>query len=168
MTRIIDTPLSTFHFPPSSFLPPLLQVILEVACDAFVEVDALVAAHVVALTGIYIEVGLGVGTDTGFEEGVSVLWYYGGVVETDYDLQPALQVFSLVDETGLRISLGVALRGVHITLAVHHLIPFPVDYRSACHSHLKHVGVVGHQAYCHKSSVAPSMHSQAVNIDVRQ
>lgn len=46
----------------------LLQVVVEVAGDAFVEVYALVAAHVVGLAWIYEEIGLGAGGDARFQE----------------------------------------------------------------------------------------------------
>lgn len=46
----------------------LLQVVVEVAGDAFVEVYALVTAHVVGLAWIYEEVGLRAGGDARFQE----------------------------------------------------------------------------------------------------
>ena len=58
----------------------LLQVVVEVADDAFVEVYALVTAHVVGLAWVYEEVGLGAGGDARFQERVGVLWEHHGVV----------------------------------------------------------------------------------------
>ena len=83
------------------------------------QVHALMTAHVVTLTGIDEEVGLGAGCDTGLEEAVGMLGHNGGVIEADNNLQAALQVTSLVDEAGLGITLGVILRRIHVTLAIH-------------------------------------------------
>lgn len=55
-------------------------MVVEVAGDAFVEVYALVAAHVVGLARIYEEVGLGAGSDARFQERVGVLWEHHWVV----------------------------------------------------------------------------------------
>ena len=46
----------------------LLQVVLEVLGDPFVKVDALVSRHVVTLTWINEEVGLGAGFGTSIQE----------------------------------------------------------------------------------------------------
>ena len=76
----------------------LLQIVLEVACYALVQVDALVATHVVSLAWIDVEVGLGIGSDASLQERVGMLWHYRWVVKANDDLQPAFQVFSLVNE----------------------------------------------------------------------
>ena len=57
---------------------------------------------------------------------------------------------------------------VHISFSVHHLVPFPVDHRTSCDSHLEDLRVVGDQRDCHESAVAPAVHSYPVLIDVRQ
>lgn len=56
------------------------------------------AHHVVTLTGIDVEIGLGSGGDAGLEEAVSMLGNDGRIVKADDDLEAALEVLSLVDE----------------------------------------------------------------------
>ena len=121
-----------------------------------------------ALAGIDKEVGLSVGANTCLKERIGMLWHNSGIVETDDDLQTALEVLSLVDERRAGITLGIALWGIHIALAIHDLIPLPVDYRTSCHAHLEHIGVVGHQADGHESTEAPAMNSQALHVDIGQ
>ena len=38
--------------------------------------------------------------------------------------------------------IDFGLWGVHIALAIHHLVPVPVDYRAACYAYLEHIRVV--------------------------
>ena len=64
----------------------LLQIVVEIACDALVQVHALVACHVMALAGIDKEVGLRVGANTCLKERIGVLRHNSGIVETDDDL----------------------------------------------------------------------------------
>ena len=130
------------------------------------QVHALVAHHVVALARIDVEIGLRSGGDAGFQETVGMLGNYRRVIEADDDLQAALEVGSLVDQAGLLVALGVGLRGVHIALAIHHLIPLPVDDGTAGDTHLEHVRVVGHQTDGHEAAEAPSVHAQTRGIDI--
>lgn len=74
------------------------QIVLKVACDALVQVHALVAHHVVALAGIDVEVGLGAGSNARVEETVGMLRHHSRIVETDDDLQATLEVLGLVDK----------------------------------------------------------------------
>ena len=50
------------------------------------QVNALVAHHVVPLSRIDIEVGLCSGGDAGFEETVGMLWHYSWIIKTDNNL----------------------------------------------------------------------------------
>ena len=112
------------------------------------------------------EVGLCAGLDAGIQETQAVLWYHSVIVITRDNLQLTLQVLGLADQTALGITLGVILWGTHIALAIHHLIPFPVDHRTACYTYLKHVGVVGHQTDGHESTKAPAVNTQSVCIHI--
>ena len=144
----------------------LFEVVVEVAGDALVEVDALVAHHVVALAGIDVEVGLGTGGDTGFKEAVGVLGHNGGVVEADDDLQAAFEVGSAMDAACASVAFGVGLRGVHVALTIHDLVPLPVDDGTAGYADYEDIGMVGHQADGHESAEAPSVHTDAGCVDV--
>ena len=84
------------------------------------------------------------------------------------NLKTPLEVLGLVEQAGLGISLGVGLRGVHITLAIHHLIVFPVDDRTSCHAYLERLRMAAHQVGRHESAEAPSVHTDTVGIDVGQ
>ena len=119
-----------------------------------------------ALTGIDEEIGLGAGFGTGIQELQCMLRYHRGVVHADDNLQLALQVFGLVDKTRLLVALRILFWRVHITLTVHHLVPFPVDNRAACHTHLEDLGISGHQRCSHKAAKAPSVNTYSVGIHI--
>ena len=95
-----------------------------------------------------------------------MLRHDGGVIEANDNLQAALEVCRLVDEAGLGITVGVSLRCVHVALAIHHLIPFPVDDGTTGYTHLEDIRIVGHQADGHKAAKTPSVNTQACSIDV--
>ena len=109
------------------------------------QMSALMTSHVVRLARIDEEVWLGACCDASLEEGEAVLWHYGHIVQALDNLQLALQVLCLIEQRGLPVTLWVGLWGVHIALAIHHLVPVPVDYRTACYAYLEHVRIVGHQ-----------------------
>ena len=131
------------------------------------QVYALATAHVVWLAGICEEVRLSACLDASLDELQAMLWHHGLVVETLDYLQLALQVLGLAQQRSLLISFRVGLRGVHVSLTVHHLIPFPVDDRSSSHTHLEDIGMVGHQADGHESTKAPAVYTQSVHVHVR-
>ena len=84
------------------------------------------------------------------------------------DQELALEILSLVDEAGLCIALGVDLRIVHISFAVHYLIPLPVDYRSSGNCHLEDLRIVGDERDSHKSTITPAVYSDSVLIHIRE
>ena len=130
------------------------------------QVYALVSAHVVRLSGIDEEVGLSARLDTFGKERQAMLRHHRVVVISRDNLQFSLQVLRLAQEARLLVAFGVGLRRVHISFAVHHLVPFPVDDGTSCHAHLEHVGIVGHEGDGHESAEAPSVHAHAVGIDI--
>ena len=99
------------------------------------QVSALMTSHVVRLAWIDEEVWLSTCCDASLEEGETVLWHYGHVVQALDNLELALQVLCLVEQGGLLVTLWIGLRGVHIALAIHHLVPVPVDDRTTCHAY---------------------------------
>ena len=132
------------------------------------QVSALMTSHVVRLTWIYEEIWLGTGCDTCLQEGEAVLWHYGHIVQALDNLQLALQVLSLIEQGCLLVTFWVGLRSVHIALAIHHLVPVPVDNRTAGYAYLEYVRIVGHQRDGHESTEAPSVNANLVGIYVRQ
>lgn len=62
------------------------------------QMDGLMTTHVVGLTRIDEEVGLSAGGDASLEERECMLRNDNRVVESDDDLQLALQVLSLVEQ----------------------------------------------------------------------
>ena len=126
------------------------------------------AEHVVPVAGVEEQVGLCAGIDAGTDEGEGVLRHAGGVVVAQDDLQATLQVLGLRQQAGRGIALGILLRRVHIALAVHHLVVFPVDDRSAGHAHLEDIGVGAHQVRGHEAAEAPAVDAQAVSVHVGQ
>ena len=109
------------------------------------EMDTGMTTHVVLLTRVGEEVGLCAGLDTGVEERQTMLGDDSVVVVARDDLESALQILGLVDEAGLGIAFGIRLRGTHVALTIHHLVPFPVDDRASCYANLEYVRIVGHQ-----------------------
>ena len=89
------------------------------------QMSALMASHVVRLARIDEEVGLGTGCDTCLQEGEAVLWHYGHIVQALDNLQLTLQVLGLIEQGCLLVTLWVGLWGIHIALAIHHLVPVP-------------------------------------------
>ena len=83
--------------------------------------------------------------DTCFKERESVLRYHRSVISADDNLQFATEILCLRQKRCLCVSLWIGLWSVHIALAVHNLVPFPVDDRTAGHAYLEHVRVIGHK-----------------------
>ena len=132
------------------------------------QMHTLVSHHVVSLAWIDEEVGLCASFGTCVDERQGVLGNNRRVVHTDDNLQFALEVLGHRDERTSLDTLLVGVGSAHVSLAIHHLIPSPVDDRTSSHSHLEHVGIVGHKRYGHKSAIAPSVHTKSVGIDIRQ
>ena len=137
----------------------LFQVIFEILSDTLVQMNAGVASHVVLLTRIGKEVGLCAGLDASIEERQTMLWYDGIVVIARDDLELTLQIACLVDETGLFVTFRIRLRRVHIALAIHHLVPFPVNNGTAGYANLEYVRIVGHQRDGHETTEGPSVNT---------
>ena len=143
----------------------LFEIIFEIARDAFVEVNTVSSRHIMSLGRIDKEVGLRTGIDAGAHEREGVLRHAGGVVASDDDLQASLQVGGMVEQAALGIAFGVAFGGVHIALAVHHLVVFPVDDGASGNAHLEGFGVARHHRNRHEASEAPAMHADAVFVN---
>ena len=77
--------------------------------DAFVQMYAGVAPHVVLLAGIGKEIGLCASLDTSIEERQTMLRNDGVVVIARNNLQLTFQVLGLVDETGFLVAFGIRL-----------------------------------------------------------
>ena len=74
----------------------LLQIIFEVLRYALMQVYTLMTAHIVRLSRINEEVGLGAFLDALGYEGETMLRHYCVVIVARYDLQLAFQVFRFV------------------------------------------------------------------------
>ena len=88
--------------------------------------------------------------------------YHSVVYGTLAYQQLALKVFCTRDKAGLLETVSVGLVGLHIALAVHNLIPFPVNDRTSGHTNLEYFGVVDHKRYGHESAVTPAMNAYTV------
>ena len=97
-----------------------------------------------------------------------MLRHYSSIVVAGNNLKSALKILCLIEQRGLLVTLGIGLRSIHIALAIHHLIPMPVDYRTACYANLEYVWIVGHKRDCHESAEAPTMYTNAVGIYIRK
>ena len=58
------------------------------------------------------------------------------------------------------------MRGVHVALAVHHLVQLPVDDGATGHTYLEHVGVRTHEVGGHETAKRPAVYANAVGINV--
>ena len=74
----------------------LLQIIFKILRDALMQVHTLMTAHIVRLSRINEEVGLGTFFDALGYEGEAMLRHYCVVIVARYDLQLAFKVFRLV------------------------------------------------------------------------
>ena len=93
---------------------------------------------------------------------------YGVVQGALADEELAFEVFGLVDKGGAFKALRVGLRGVHVALSVHDLVPFPVDDGAAGNAHLEGVRVGGHEADGHETAVAPAVNANTGGIHIGQ
>ena len=132
------------------------------------EMHHIAAHHIMFLTGINEIVGLRAGIFAGAEESKAVLQHASAVVKTHDDLQAAFEVLGLRQERGTFVTFGIFLRRVHVALAIHHLVIFPVDNRAARHADFEHVGVGTHEVGGHVAAERPAMHAETVSIDIRQ
>ena len=132
------------------------------------EMHTVAPHHVVPVAGIDEEVGMRPLVDAGFQEGVGHLGDTDGIVAAMDDEQAALQVAGLLQEAAVLISLGVALGGVHVALAVHHFVVFPIGDGATGHTHLEHVGIGEHQVGGHESAITPAVYTETVNVHVGQ
>ena len=107
--------------------------------------DSVLSCHIMLVAWIREVVDLDVVLHAFTYEAQTMLPYNNRVDSALTDEELALEILGLVDEAGLCISLRIGVRMIHITLSVHNLIPFPVDYRTSGHSHLEYIRVVGYQ-----------------------
>ena len=98
---------------------------------------AFATADVVFVVGIDEVVDLAVVVDAALDEFEGVLPNHGVVLAAvDYE-EVSVEVFGFVEEAVGGIAVGVLLWGVHIALAVHDFVPFPVDDGAAGAAHFE-------------------------------
>ena len=94
------------------FQQTVLQVVFKIHCYLVVEVDALLAPHVVLCLRVREEVNLDIVIDAFLYEAQAVLPYYNRVDNALAYEKLALEVLSLVDEAYLCVTFSVDLRVV--------------------------------------------------------
>ena len=146
----------------------LFQEIKEIAADALVQMGTLMTSHIVRFARVDEIIGLSTIQYALVQERTSVLGYHCGIIFSDNDLQSSFQVLGLGNQAGLGVSLRIGLRGVHVTLAVHHFIPTPVDDRTTSYAYLEYVRMVGHHGNSHETAKTPAMYAYAVSVYIRQ
>jgi hypothetical protein len=105
-------------------------------------VYSVLAGNIVLMARVREIIDLNVILDTFSYEAEAVLPYDYRIDSTLTDQELALEILRLVDEAGLCVSFRIGCRIVHITLSIHYLIPFPVDYRTSGYSDLEYVRIV--------------------------
>ena len=105
------------------------------------QVDAVATDDVVLMTRVDEEVGVGACVDAGLHEREGVLRYAGIVMVVVDDEQVAYEGTGQTVKVTFGIAVGVALRGVHVALAIHHFVVAPVYNGSAGYTHFEEVGV---------------------------
>ena len=128
--------------------------------------DSVLSHHIMLCARIWEIVYLYIVLDAFAYEAQTMLPYDHRVNSTLADKQLALEILGLVDEACLCISFRITFRMIHIAFSIHHLVPFPVDYRTACYSYLEDVRIICDQRYGHESAVAPSMYSDTLLVDI--
>ena len=83
------------------------------------------------------------------------------------DEQMAFEVLGFVEQAVSLLAFWILLRGVHIALAVHNLIPLPIYDGAAGTAHLEHLGVRQLQGNGHESSEAPALNTHTVLVNIR-
>ena len=68
-------------------------------------------------------------------------WVDGSLTDEKF----ALEVLCLVDEACLLVAFRIDVRMIHVSLAIHYLIPFPVDHRATGNCYLEDVRIIGDQ-----------------------
>ena len=80
------------------------------------------------------------------------------VVTSVDDHETPFEVFGLTKQGGAFVTFGIGLWSVHVAFAIHDLVETPIDDRTSCHTHLKHIGIGGHEAGGHETSETPTMY----------
>ena len=123
--------------------------------------DSVTAVNVVGSCGIGEIIHRNEAVNALLDEGETVLPDHGIVHGALADEEFALQICGLVDKgSGLK-AIRIGLRGIHIALSVHDLVPLPVNDGTARNAHLEHVRIGGHQGDGHESAVAPAVYADA-------
>ena len=104
--------------------------------------DPVLAHHIVLGARIWEIVHLNIVLHAFTYETQTVLPHDHRVNRALTDEKLALEILCLADEACLRITFRIPLRMVHISLSIHHLVPFPVNHRTACDSNLEDFRVV--------------------------
>ena len=130
------------------------------------KVNSILAHYVVLVAWVREVVYLYIVNNAGSYKTEAVLPEYYRVYCSLTNEELSFKVLGLVDQTCLLVSFRIDVRMVHIPLAIHHFIPFPVNHRSSCDCNLEYVRIVGDERYGHESSVAPAMHSDAVLVNI--
>ena len=98
------------------------------------------------------------------QEGQAMLPDHGTVHGSVDDKKMAFQVIHIIFQIGFRITFFIFLWPVHVPFTVHHLIIFPVGYRSAGNCRPENARIFQHHGDGHKTTVAPAMHSNIGSI----
>lgn len=128
--------------------------------------DAVVATHVVLVVGIDEVIDLLASFDAGIDELDAVLPHNGVVFCSVDDEETAFKVFGLGGEGVVGIAFGVLVGHVHVALAVHDFVPFPIDDGTACATHFEDFWVGKLHGDSHEAAEAPTFHAHAVLIDI--
>lgn len=129
---------------------------------------AVASQNVVLMSGIDKQIGIGACIHACLHERKRMLGYAGVIVVIVDNEQMSFQLSCEVLQVALFITFGVCLRGVHIALAIHYLIIFPVDDRSAGHAYFENLRIAQHECGSHVSAETPAVNADAVAVYVRQ
>ena len=128
--------------------------------------DAVDATDVVFVMRVDEVVDLFASFDAGINELDAVLPNHGVVLGTMDDKKTAIEVLGLGQEGVVGVTLGVLLWGVHIPLAIHDLVPFPVNDRATSATHFKDFGMSQFHRDGHETAKAPTLNTHTVFIDI--
>ena len=128
--------------------------------------DAVFSADIVLGTRIREIIQLDIVLDTFADKAQTILPDNSLVNRTLADQKLAFQILRLINQGRLGESLRIGLHRVHVALAVHYLVPFPINHRSTGDSDLESLRIIRHERYGHESTIAPSMNTYSVRVHV--
>jgi len=123
----------------------LLQTLLNVVQHLRHQVQPVLATHIVWVHRVWEEIHLYPSIDEGFYETEVVLHHYDIVHGAVDEKEVALEVAHVVVQAVFCIAILVFFGTVHVALAVHDFIVFPIGHRATGHTRFEGARLAKHE-----------------------